>query len=46
MVNNLSKEQIQGICAWLGLEAVERESDEIFQMGKELLFLTENVNEP
>ena len=34
MMMGFSPEQLAAIAAWLGMEAVERESDEVFQVGK------------
>lgn len=36
MVQNLSAEQAEGVVAWLGLESVRLESDELFQLAKTL----------
>lgn len=34
MMMSFSPDQLAAIAAWLGLEAVERESDDVFQVGK------------
>jgi hypothetical protein len=39
MINQLTKQQRRLICVWLGLEAVERNSNDVFELGKDFINL-------
>lgn len=42
LVQSLSSEQIKTLTVWLGLEATERNCEELFKLGKTLLFSGES----
>lgn len=39
MIAQLSEEQRNLVCVWLGLEAIERGSDDVFMLGKDFINL-------
>lgn len=41
LTRTLSHAQLATVAVWLGLESVERQSDEIFRLGKDAIMLTE-----
>ena len=43
MVQNLGYENVQAVCAWLGLTSIEMQSDEVFQLGKSLSVVAESM---
>ena len=42
LIQSLTHDQLKTLTVWLGLEATERNCDEIFKLGKTLLFWGES----